>query len=84
MENKNNTTAKLTIHDPRPADDKMVLRVREIFAAMDIILGFALLHLGNAQHEPDDIELDLYAVEANLSTLCDLLRDGIGYSNMMH
>lgn len=84
MENKNNTTTKPTRPGPRPTDDNMVLRIRELFAAMDIILGFALHHLGNAQHESDDIELDLYAVEANLATLYDLLHDGTGYANMMH
>ena len=69
---------------PTPTDDPYILRIRELYHAMDIVLGFTITHLENAQKaEDDDIDLALYAIEANLSTLFDLLHDGIGYSNMM-
>ena len=70
---------------PTPTDDPYILRVREIYHAMNIVLGFALTNLEKAKREdPEDIDLALFAVEANISTLFDLLFDGIGYSNMMH
>ncbi len=70
---------------PVPTDDHYVLRIRELYHAMDIILGFAVTNLEKAQKtEPEDIDLALYAIEANLSTMFDLLHDGMEYADMMH
>ena len=80
MDNK-----QITRNDPAPTEDPYILRIREIYRAMDIILGFTITHIEKAQKaEGDDVDLYLYAIEANIATLFDLLHDGIGYSNMMH